>query len=159
MRLDHLLSKELYPLQGVRRFCGRSCHGGVLMGGTLTSSSSRLGAGASTASHLRVGGRNASGSVGVVWTRCWVLKVQLCCSFEDQGPHRVALRCRVVGVVVGTGLLRTGSGGFLRGVGWVSGGGGGRLSRPFLENCTVDASIFVVKLVRAHGGCLGTRSR
>jgi len=23
----------------------------------------------------------------------------------------------------------------------------------------VDASIFVVKLLRAHGGCLGTRSR
>jgi hypothetical protein len=31
--------------------------------------------------------------------------------------------------------------------------------RPFFENCTVDASIFVAKLVRAHGGCLGTRSR
>ena len=30
---------------------------------------------------------------------------------------------------------------------------------PYLENCTVDASIFVVKLIRAHGGCLGTRSR
>ena len=30
---------------------------------------------------------------------------------------------------------------------------------PLFENCTVDASIFVVKLVRAHGGCLGTRSR
>jgi len=30
---------------------------------------------------------------------------------------------------------------------------------PYLENCTVDASIFVAKLVRAHGGCLGTRSR
>ena len=33
--------------------------------------------------------------------------------------------------------------------------------RPYFENCTVDASIFifVVKLLRAHGGCLGTRSR
>jgi hypothetical protein len=33
--------------------------------------------------------------------------------------------------------------------------------RPYLENCTVDASITYVfaKLVRAHGGCLGTRSR
>ncbi len=33
--------------------------------------------------------------------------------------------------------------------------------RPYLENCTVDASIIsvVAKLVRAHGGCLGTRSR
>lgn len=27
------------------------------------------------------------------------------------------------------------------------------------ENCTVDASIFVSKCVRAYGGCLGTRSR
>ena len=27
------------------------------------------------------------------------------------------------------------------------------------ENCTVDASIFVVKFLRAHGGCLGIRSR
>ena len=26
-------------------------------------------------------------------------------------------------------------------------------------NLPADASIFVVKLVRAHGGCLGTRSR
>jgi len=33
------------------------------------------------------------------------------------------------------------------------------LRRPYLENCTVDASIFVAKLIRAHGGCLGTRSR
>ncbi len=31
--------------------------------------------------------------------------------------------------------------------------------RAFVENCTVDASIFVVKLLRADGGCLGTRSR
>jgi hypothetical protein len=34
---------------------------------------------------------------------------------------------------------------------------------PYLENCTVDASIFdicsVAKLLRAHGGCLGIRSR
>ena len=37
--------------------------------------------------------------------------------------------------------------------------GRGERDRPYLENCTVDASIFVAKLVRAHGGCLGTRSR
>ena len=30
---------------------------------------------------------------------------------------------------------------------------------PLFENCTVDASIFVVKLPRANGECLGTRSR
>ena len=41
--------------------------------------------------------------------------------------------------------------GFWRGVGW-----GFRL---LFENCTVDASIFVAKFLRAHGGCLGTRSR
>jgi hypothetical protein len=29
----------------------------------------------------------------------------------------------------------------------------------WFENYTVDASIFVVKLSRANGGCLGTRSR
>ena len=33
------------------------------------------------------------------------------------------------------------------------------VSRVLFENCTVDASIFVAKFVRAHGGCLGTRSR
>ena len=39
------------------------------------------------------------------------------------------------------------------GGGWVTGVG------VLFENCIVDASIFVVKLLRAHGGCLGTRSR
>ncbi len=39
---------------------------------------------------------------------------------------------------------------------WPSRGGCGC---AFVENCIVDASIFVVKLLRAHGGCLGTRSR
>ena len=30
----------------------------------------------------------------------------------------------------------------------------------YVENCTVDASIFVAfKFLRAHGGCLGTRNR
>ena len=51
----------------------------------------------------------------------------------------------------------------LRGVRVGAGGGGAAVGAgrrcPFFENCTVDASIFVVKLVRAHGGCLGTRSR
>jgi hypothetical protein len=43
------------------------------------------------------------------------------------------------------------------------GGDGGVVGWPLFENCTVDASIFlmifVVKLPRADGGCLGTRSR
>ena len=34
-----------------------------------------------------------------------------------------------------------------------------RWFRVLFENCTVDASIFVAKFLRAHGGCLGTRSR
>ncbi len=41
---------------------------------------------------------------------------------------------------------------------WVFGGGwvGGCL---LFVNCIVDASIFVAKFFRAHGGCLGIRSR
>ena len=31
--------------------------------------------------------------------------------------------------------------------------------RLYVENFTVDASIFVAKFLRAHGGCLGTRNR
>jgi hypothetical protein len=43
----------------------------------------------------------------------------------------------------------------------VAGGGGGVVGWSLVENCTVDASILfsVVKLSRANGGCLGTRSR
>jgi hypothetical protein len=39
--------------------------------------------------------------------------------------------------------------------------GAGRISghRLYVENYTVDASIFVAKFLRAHGGCLGTRNR
>ena len=33
------------------------------------------------------------------------------------------------------------------------------VSGVVFENCRVDASIFVVKFLRAHGGCLGFRSR
>jgi hypothetical protein len=48
-------------------------------------------------------------------------------------------------------VLRQHAWGFLLGPGVVSG--------VVFENCRVDASIFVVKLLRAHGGCLGFRSR
>jgi hypothetical protein len=41
---------------------------------------------------------------------------------------------------------------------WV-GGVGVVVFGLFFENYTVDASIFVVKLLRAYGGCLGIRSR
>ncbi len=44
--------------------------------------------------------------------------------------------------------------------GWVSAGVGcGVVGWLLVEMCIVDASIFVVKLSRADGGCLGTRSR
>jgi hypothetical protein len=48
------------------------------------------------------------------------------------------------------GVVSVGSAGGCRrwGCGWL-----------FVEICIVDASIFVVKLSRADGGCLGTRSR
>ena len=44
-------------------------------------------------------------------------------------------------------------------VGWVLVLGCGVVGWLFVEICIVDASIFVVKLSRANGGCLGTRSR
>jgi NADPH:quinone reductase-like Zn-dependent oxidoreductase len=58
--------------------------------------------------------------------------------------------------VEGSGVVRVLGSGFgvwwvaVRVVGW-----------SLVENCTVDASILfsVVKLSRADGGCLGTRSR
>jgi hypothetical protein len=56
-------------------------------------------------------------------------------------PDRCALRVVVLGVLAVSG-----------GVGWCGVG-------VLFENCIVDASIFVVKLLRANGGCLGTRSR
>ena len=43
--------------------------------------------------------------------------------------------------------------------GWVLVVGVGVGGCALFENYTVDASIFVVKLLRADGGCLGTRSR
>ena len=46
-----------------------------------------------------------------------------------------------------------------RGSGWVLVVGVGVGGCALFENYTVDASIFVVKLLRADGGCLGTRSR
>jgi hypothetical protein len=51
--------------------------------------------------------------------------------------------------------------GLFLGVGAVAGGGVVVVGWLLVENCIVDASILfsVVKLSRADGGCLGTRSR
>ena len=59
------------------------------------------------------------------------------CCLGCQALPGFAYRLPVGGAGVGLGV-----------VGW-----------SFVENYTVDASIFVVKLSRANGGCLGTRSR
>lgn len=83
------------------------------------------------------------GVAGVgVEASCWVLREQalLCVGgflwFARRGrAGHIYFRCGVCG-------------GWCVVAGW-----------SFVENCTVDASIFVVKLSRANGGCLGTRSR
>jgi hypothetical protein len=92
------------------------------------------------------------GTVGVVrlvagvGASCWVLKEQPCCVWGGcfGCPGHPGMAYHGVGPGgVGVGLVLCGGGGF----------------GLFVENCTVDASIFVVKLSRANGGCLGTRSR
>ena len=84
-------------------------------------------------------------------TPCWVLREQACClgfsgcqtrPYPGLSPSLLLHRPWVVVGGVGVGFGRWGL------WGW-----------SLVENCTVDASIFVVKLSRADGGCLGTRSR
>jgi hypothetical protein len=74
------------------------------------------------------------------------------------GPERTGMGGAVASLVFvclfRAGLLSNRFQGFL-GVG----GGVGLVCGLLFENCTVDASIFVAKFLRAHGGCLGTRSR
>jgi hypothetical protein len=75
----------------------------------------------------------------VVLAPCWVLKEQpVGCVLDGH------LRLRIKLILARWGVGLGGAGG----CGWL-----------LVENCTVDASIFVVKLLRAVGGCLGTRSR
>src|SRR5664279_3226911 len=113
-----------------------------------------------------VGGVGRLPWVGVSWNgprdRWWVVGALL-------GPERTGRRGSP-GLVGGSSCVRclvglaccytasvlvvpSGAGG-VRG-GWWCGAGACLL----FENCTVDASIFVAKFLRAHGGCLGTRSR
>jgi hypothetical protein len=153
VRLDHLLSKEQLSREGGTvargpRMSGRGAH----MAETLASQLSATARTLSTCADL-----SGSGSRGgkVVWCGWWMMMSTLL------SPERTTV------VVPGGGCpgtrwlfflqawpgTYTGCGdavfGVCRGVvGW-----------SLVENCTVDASIFVVKLSRANGGCLGTRSR
>ena len=140
MRLDHLLSKEhLHSRKlGARARHRRVFGGGTLMGGTLTW-------GANAPSIMSTAGLPEWKRVGdaeTFQTRCWVLRGRLSVlsgqDRDDPGrapPHRTS---RIGGQAVVMGAVR-----------------------PNVENCTVDASIFSIcdKLLRAHGGCLGIRSR
>jgi ABC-type Mn2+/Zn2+ transport system permease subunit len=81
---------------------------------------------------------------------CWVLREQTACGFGLSVTALLVRRTVFCQVWCGHAAL------FVVGVGCV-----------LFENCIVDASIFifgvflvfVVKLLRADGGCLGIRSR
>ena len=74
---------------------------------------------------------------------CWVLREHVSVSFWQEYAGRESYLYR--GVVVT--LF------WFDGCRWF-------LVCVLFENCTVDASIFIVcKFLRAYGGCLGTRSR
>src|SRR6185369_45666 len=63
----------------------------------------------------------------------------------EPAPGRVVVRCTLLGPEATRRRANSPGSVFVSGV--------------VFENCRVDASIFVVKLLRAHGGCLGFRSR
>ena len=131
------------------------------MAETLANHTSGAGVVSSTAGDSRVIGvagveRNSSCGGVVMKTSCWVLK-------EQPGPRLVGFllpgvppcggvvvsgRCHLLPNCFRDPVVFVGCGWWV----WVVGG-------VLFENCTVDASIFVVKFVRANGGCLGTRSR
>ena len=102
-----------------------------------------------------VGTRGGLAGGVVIETSCWVLKEQpdpWLVGFLPAGGASLWRGCCFWPVPSSTklcsGVLASGCGWWV----WVVGG-------VLFENCTVDASIFVVKFVRANGGCLGTRSR
>ena len=76
---------------------------------------------------------------------CWVLR-----------EHTVRFDRVLISWVANTALVQQQT---AKLEGWVGVRGEGPVFWWLFENCTVDASIFVVKFLRAHGGCLGIRSR
>ena len=142
MRLDHLLSKEHLTPKGVEEPACRGCRWGVLIGGDTGEVGAGSGHRPSTASGLVLSG------VGFGCVERWVVRLVVafeasCWVLREQARVGLFLVPGPVGVTASwLGVCRRGW------VGW-----------SLFENCTVDASIFVVKLPRANGGCLGTRSR
>jgi hypothetical protein len=124
---------------------------GLLIGGALVSRAGWIGRVVSTAV-LRDGGGSRV-AVRRVRAHCWVLRKRAV-SF-GRSPRvrcgaaggRVSLRDRSF-VIPARALW-----------GWGVWWRGGPVGRVLFVNCIVDASIFVAKLFRAHGGCLGIRSR
>jgi hypothetical protein len=155
VRLDHLLSKEHHSavmagMEPAPPDAVSECGGGVLIGGDTGKSCSP--ATANFPSTVTFGGvERCCGLVRLVGcgvdtllspertNRCAPGGVGLSLWVRDDMPG-MALSytcCRLVVCGAACGV-----------VGWL-----------FVEICIVDASIFVVKLSRANGGCLGTRSR
>jgi hypothetical protein len=156
VRLDHLLSKEHWrPLPArpplvvgkLARWVSRwPLHGRVCRGGCSRVEHRLVGAVTFVSAHQYrpvpslegVVVERGSGGCGRCLARCWVLKGRT--GFGSVflvGPGPGFIPHPLVGV------------GGRRGVG----------CRLYVENYTVDASIFVAKFLRAHGGCLGTRNR
>ena len=158
MRLDHLLSKEHLPPKGGKEPAVRVCRTGVLTGGDT---------GQSTPGNGRRSEYTPSSGVteNDRWCGWWMMmgtllgpegttllqRVVVGCCFSTSARHDLALiPFGRAGPFFWWGLCSSGFGGGRVVVGW-----------SLVENCTVDASILfsVVKLSRANGGCLGTRSR
>ena len=144
MRLDHLLSKEHLPTKVGQEPTAPECGVGVLNGGDTGLVNSGNGHGCSSTAHPSSGGWHGTS---------WLVRLEMAVN-TLLGPERTSSlsgffldRSARHGLVFHT-AGGAGFGGGLWVVGWL-----------FVENCTVDASIFVVKLSRANGGCLGTRSR
>jgi hypothetical protein len=181
VRLDHLLSKEhLTPApplwwgvvcRASLRACGPE---EVLEGGTSVRRRSCL---AWPQYSLPGGGGNGSGGCGWCLARCWVLRDQgfrasavcWCVLPVGGGVGFWFLRVWVAGPAVVVGVVAL----LVRAVprctarlfpvwGWVGFGAGvGVVAVRSLRTAqwTRASLIFVVKFLRAHGGCLGTRSR
>jgi hypothetical protein len=149
VRLDHLLSKEHLPTKVGKEPALPECGGGVLNGGDTGEFFPGNGWGSSSTAIFGWCGTESwcgwegmeSTLLGPEGTTGGCLSVACPRPVEGFGslPGMAWSRIPITVVVLVWGLWV---------VGW-----------SFVENCTVDASIFVVKLSRANGGCLGTRSR